>query len=48
MDQLGRGTPGNPAVVHHVVLFAVGPGIKVARLEEVQAVGKIVAIYAPA
>ncbi len=42
-----EGRPGNPTVVHHVVLFAVGPGIKVNRLEEVQAVGKIVAIYAP-
>jgi peroxiredoxin len=39
--------PGNVSVVHHVVLFAVGPGIKVDHLEEVQAVGKMIAIYAP-
>jgi peroxiredoxin len=42
-----EGRPGNTAVVHHVVLFAVGPGVTVSRPEEVQAVGKFIAIYAP-
>jgi peroxiredoxin len=41
--------PGNVSVVHHVVLFAVPPGVKIDpnRLEEVQAGGKMIAIYAP-
>ena len=34
---VAEGRPGNPAVVHHVVLFAVPPGVKVSRPEEVQA-----------
>ncbi len=39
--------PGNQAVVHHVVLYALGPGMKLANLAEVQAVGKMVTLYAP-
>ncbi len=39
--------PGNTAVVHHVVLFAVPPGRVLQNPEEAQAVGQIVALYAP-
>lgn len=42
-----EGRPGNPAVVHHVVLFAVAPGARLSRPEEVQGMGKFIAIYAP-
>jgi hypothetical protein len=35
------------AVVHHVVLFAVPPGVQLDRLEEAQAQGKMIPIYAP-
>jgi hypothetical protein len=39
--------PGNTAVVHHIVLFAVPPGRKLRSPEEAQAMGHIVAVYAP-
>ena len=39
--------PGNAAVVHHVVLFAVPPQEKLGRLEEAQARGKMIGVYAP-
>ncbi len=39
--------PGNPAVVHHVVLFAVGPGTRLSNQAEAQAAGKMIAVYAP-
>jgi peroxiredoxin len=38
--------PGNAEIVHHVVLYAVGPHEKVARLEEAQR-GKMIGVYAP-
>ncbi len=39
--------PGNQAVVHHVVLYSAPPGVKLGNLPEIQATGKMVAIYAP-
>jgi peroxiredoxin len=39
--------PGNAAVVHHVVLFAVPPLVKLNRLEEAQSMGQMIAVYAP-
>ena len=39
--------PGNQSVVHHVVLYALGPGMKLSNLAEVQAMGKMVTLYAP-
>ena len=39
--------PGNPAVVHHVVLYAAGPGVKLNHPAEIQAVGRMITLYAP-
>ncbi|HEY2837940.1 MAG TPA: redoxin domain-containing protein [Pirellulales bacterium] len=39
--------PGNPAVVHHVVLFAIPPGTDVSKPEQAQADGQMIAVYAP-
>ncbi|MGD9723148.1 MAG: redoxin domain-containing protein [Pirellulales bacterium] len=39
--------PGNARVVHHVVLFAVPPGEKLAKLEEAQGRGQMIGVYAP-
>jgi len=39
--------PGNPSVVHHVVLYAIPPGADVSQPERAQAEGQMIAIYAP-
>lgn len=39
--------PGNPAVVHHIVLYSVPPGSNLSDPAEAQAMGKLVAVYAP-
>lgn len=39
--------PGNPSVVHHVVLYAIPPGVDISRPERAQAEGQMIAIYAP-
>ncbi|HEX3726372.1 MAG TPA: thiol-disulfide isomerase, partial [Pirellulales bacterium] len=39
--------PGNAAVVHHVVLFAVPPERKVKDLEDAQINGQMISVYAP-
>jgi peroxiredoxin len=44
---LAEARPGNTAVVHHIVLFALPPGIKIRSPEEAQAQGQMIAVYAP-
>ena len=44
---IAEARPGNAAVVHHVVLFAVPPSRKVKNLEDAQVAGQMIAVYAP-
>jgi len=44
---MAEARPGNPAVVHHIVLFTVPPGVKLRSEEEAQALGQNLAVYAP-
>jgi peroxiredoxin/mono/diheme cytochrome c family protein len=44
---MAEARPGNPAVVHHVVLFSLPPGTKIRSPEEAQAQGQMIAVYAP-
>jgi peroxiredoxin len=44
---IAEARPGNAAIVHHVVLFAVPPETKLGRLEEAQSMGQMIAVYAP-
>ncbi len=44
---LAEARPGNPLVVHHVVLFSLPPGTKIRAPEEAQAQGQMIAVYAP-
>jgi len=44
---MAEARPGNTAVVHHIVLFALPPGLKIRNPEEAQAQGAMIAVYAP-
>ena len=44
---MAEARPGNTAVVHHIVLFSLPPGVKIRSPEEAQAQGQMIAIYAP-
>ncbi len=44
---MAEARPGNTAIVHHIVLFALPPGVKVNQPEEAQANGQMIAVYAP-
>jgi peroxiredoxin len=44
---MAEARPGNTAVVHHIVLFALPPGTKIREPEEAQAQGQMIAVYAP-
>jgi len=39
--------PGNAAVVHHIVLFAVPPGVNLSNPGQAQQLGRMIAIYSP-
>jgi hypothetical protein len=45
--QIAECRPGNPAVLHHVVLFAVPPTEQLGKLEEAQSRGRMIGVYAP-
>jgi hypothetical protein len=45
--EVGEGRPDKSAVVHHIVLYAVPPNVKLGRLEEAQGLGKMITVYAP-
>jgi hypothetical protein len=45
--KMAEARPGNSAVVHHIVLFHVPPGVKLSKEEDAQNFGQFLAVYAP-